>query len=88
VAQTFNLGAGTGVSVLEVIAACEAEVGRPLAHEIVSRRPGDPAILVASPTRIEAELGWSPRYRDIRDIVATAWRWHRDHPLGYAGPTS
>jgi UDP-glucose 4-epimerase len=81
--RAYNLGTGTGVTVLEVLRACEAAVGAPIRHEIVDRRPGDPAILVASSEKIHTELGWSPRYPDIRDIVATAWRWHSQHKNGY-----
>jgi UDP-glucose 4-epimerase len=83
VARAYNLGSGTGVSVLEVLHACEAVVGRPIRHEIVDRRPGDPATLIASPDKIITELGWSPRYTDIRAIAETAWRWHSTHPQGY-----
>jgi UDP-glucose 4-epimerase len=82
--RAYNLGSGTGVTVLEVLRACEEAVGRPIRHEIVGRRPGDPATLVASPEKIIKELGWSPRYTDIRAIVETAWRWHLGHPNGYA----
>lgn len=85
--RAYNLGSGTGVTVLEVLRACEEAVGRPIRHEIVGRRPGDPATLVASPDRIINELGWSPRYADVRAIVETAWRWHRDHPNGYPRPS-
>jgi UDP-glucose 4-epimerase len=83
VGRIYNLGSGTGVSVLEVLRACEEAVGRPIAHEVVPRRPGDPAILIASPERISRELGWAPQFADIRAIVQTAWRWHHDHPQGY-----
>jgi UDP-glucose 4-epimerase len=82
--RAYNLGSGTGVTVLEVLRACEEVVGRPIRHEIVGRRPGDPATLVASPEKIIKELRWSPRYTDIRAIVETAWRWHLGHPNGYA----
>ena len=76
-------GPGPGVSVLEVLRACEAVVGRPIRHEIVGRRPGDPATLIATPEKITRELGWSPRFTDIRAIAETAWRWHSTHPQGY-----
>ena len=82
--RAYNLGSGTGVSVLEVLRACEEVVGRPIAHEIVGRRPGDPAVLVASSEAIARELGWSPRHSDIREIVRTAWEWHGRHPQGYS----
>jgi UDP-glucose 4-epimerase len=83
--RAYNLGNGKGVTVMEVLRACEAVVGRPIPHEIVGRRPGDPAILVASPESIVRDLGWSPRFSDINQIVETAWRWHKDHPHGYQG---
>ena len=81
--RAYNLGSGTGVSVLEVLRACEEATGRPIPHRIVGRRPGDPAVLVASSEAIARELGWSPRHSDIREIVRTAWEWHRRHPEGY-----
>jgi UDP-glucose 4-epimerase len=84
VGRSYNLGSGTGVTVLEVLRACESVVGRPIAHEVVGRRPGDPATLIASPDKIVKELGWSPRYTDVRAIAETAWRWHSGHPQGYA----
>lgn len=82
-ARVYSLGTGTGFTVLEVLAACEAVTGHAVPHEIVGRRPGDPAVLIASPERIRRELGWTPRYREIEAIVETAWCWHRDHPDGY-----
>jgi UDP-glucose 4-epimerase len=88
VGRAYNLGSGTGTSVLEVLRACEAVVGRPIRHEIVGRRPGDPGTLIATPEKIVKELGWSPKLTDIRDIAETAWRWHNSHPEGYAAKTS
>jgi UDP-glucose 4-epimerase len=85
--RVYNLGSGGGVTVLEVLRACEAIVGQPIAHEVTDRRPGDPAVLIASPEKIVTELRWSPRYTDIRDIVRTAWAWHHRHPHGYSHPT-
>jgi UDP-glucose 4-epimerase len=84
--RAYNLGSGTGATVLEVLRACEETVGRPIAHQIVDRRPGDPAVLIATPEKIIKELGWSPRYTDIRDIVRTAWNWHHRHPHGFTRP--
>jgi UDP-glucose 4-epimerase len=83
--EVFNVGTGQGKSVLEVITACEKVVGRPIAHEFAARRPGDPPALVADPAKLINQLGWKPRYAAIDDVVATAWRWHREHPQGY-GP--
>ena len=47
------------------------------------RRPGDPPVLVAAADKIHRDLGWQPRYPDLRPIVETAWNWHRRHPTGY-----
>jgi UDP-glucose 4-epimerase len=85
VGLAYNLGSGTGTSVLEVLRACEEVVGRPIPHELVGRRPGDPATLIATPEKITRELGWSPRFSDVRAIAETAWRWHDAHPDGYGG---
>jgi UDP-glucose 4-epimerase len=85
--RAYNLGSGMGVSVLEVLRACEQVAGRPIPHEVAGRRPGDPAVLIASPDRIIKELGWSPRHSDIASIVQTAWDWHHHHPAGYPRPT-
>ncbi len=83
----YNVGNGDGTTVLEVVRACEKAVGRPIAHEMADRRPGDPATLVASPDKLVRELGWTPAFPHIDDIVATAWRWHESHPEGYASAT-
>jgi UDP-glucose 4-epimerase len=86
--RAYNLGSGTGATVLEVLGACEEVIGRPIAHEVVGRRPGDPAVLIASPEKIARELGWSPRHSRIRTIVQTAWEWHHRHPGGFSRPES
>lgn len=83
IGRAYNLGSGAGATVLEVLRACEAAAGRPIPHEVAGRRPGDPATLIASPDKIIRELGWSPRYSDIREIARTAWAWHDRHPGGY-----
>ena len=83
VGRAYNLGSGSGTTILEVLRACEKAVGRPIPHEIVDRRPGDPGTLIATPELIARELGWEPRYPSIDAIVATAWRWHESHPDGY-----
>lgn len=83
VGRAYNLGSGTGTSVLEVLRACEEVVGRPIPHEFTERRPGDPATLIASPERITRELGWKPQFADVCRIVETAWHWHESHPNGY-----
>ena len=55
--RAYNLGSGTGVTVLEVLRACEKVTGSPIPHEIVSRRPGDPAVLIASPQKNQRGIG-------------------------------
>jgi len=57
--------------------------GHPIPAEIGARRPGDPATLIASSAKIRRELGWEPRYPDLRTIIEHAWAWHRLHPNGY-----
>ncbi len=80
----LNLGTGHGHSVREVIDACREATGKPIRAEAAPRRPGDPPELVADSSRAQAQLGWKPKYTGIAEIVETAWRWHRDHPNGYA----
>jgi UDP-glucose-4-epimerase GalE len=80
----FNLGTGRGYSVREVIRTVEEVTGRPVPVKEAPRRPGDPPALVASADKIRMELGWRPKYQDLRSIVATAWRWTSTHPNGYA----
>jgi UDP-glucose 4-epimerase len=73
--EAFNLGNGSGFSVLQVIGAVEEVTGRKLRIIDAPRRGGDPARLVADATRARGVLGWSPQYPDIRIIVEHAWRW-------------
>ena len=76
-AHCFNLGNGHGFTVLEVIEAARAVTGTDIAFECAPRRVGDPPMLVASNAKAFAMLGWKPAVTDIREIVETAWRWHR-----------
>ena len=73
----YNIGNGEGFSVLEVIDSVRRVTGRPIAVERCPRRPGDPAVLVASSAAIERDLGWSPRFPALDDIVRSAWEWHQ-----------
>lgn len=75
--QIFNLGAGVGTSVLEIIQAVERKVGRTIPLKYGPRRPGDPSELVASAERARRVLGWTPRHSSIDDIVETALGWRR-----------
>lgn len=76
-AHAFNLGNGTGFSVMQVIRAAERVTGLPIPFEQAPRRAGDPPVLVAASQRARDILGWSPVYTDIEDILRTAWDWHR-----------
>lgn len=69
----YNLGTGTGFSVLEVIEACRRVTGHAIPAQVADRRAGDPAVLVASSTRAAAELGWKPTRPELDTIVADAW---------------
>ena len=79
----YNLGSGTGYSVREVIDTARAVSGQPIDVLEAARRPGDSARLVASSDKIKRELGWQPQHASLKDIIASAWLWHRDHPKGY-----
>ena len=80
---TVNLGNGSGHSVLQVIQSVERVSGRKVPHRICPRRPGDPAVLVASSERALRELDWRPRLADLDEIVRTALVWREAHPNGY-----
>jgi UDP-glucose 4-epimerase len=72
-----NLGTGTGTSVLELISAVEKITGSPVRRKVVSRRKGDPPVLVADSSRAQELLKWKAT-RNLQDIVATAWRWKQN----------
>lgn len=80
----FNLGSGRGFSVKEMIEAARKATGRDIKVEIGARRAGDPAQLIASSEKARIILGWKPRYTEVEAIIRTAWKWHRQHPEGYA----
>lgn len=73
----FNLGNGKGFSVKEVIESARRVTGHPIPAEVHPRRPGDPAVLVASSEKAIRELSWKPRYTQLDDILRTAWVWHQ-----------
>jgi len=82
-AEAYNLGSGRGFSVREVLTVAEAIAGRPIAHRIGPRRPGDPPVLVASAERAASVLGWRARRGSLEEIVGSAWAWAQRHPAGY-----
>jgi UDP-glucose 4-epimerase len=73
----YNIGNGQGFSVLEVVESVRRVTGRPIPVEECERRLGDPAVLVAGSAKIKAELGWTPRFAELDQIVASAWEWHQ-----------
>jgi UDP-glucose 4-epimerase len=73
----YNIGNGQGFTVLEVIDSVRRVTGKPIAVEECPRRPGDPAVLVASSEKIKSELGWKPEFAGLDQIIASAWQWHQ-----------
>lgn len=80
----LNLGTGSGHSVLEVIECARQVTGRDIPTQIEPPRAGDPAILIADPSKAKALLSWEPAASDLRSIIRTAWDWRLGHPNGYA----
>jgi len=81
----FNLGSERGHSVLEMVEAARRVTGHPIPVRIESRRPGDPAMLVADARRAERDLGWTAQFSQIDTLLSDAWNWRVEHPDGY-GP--
>ncbi|MEW6186674.1 MAG: UDP-glucose 4-epimerase GalE, partial [Thermodesulfobacteriota bacterium] len=82
--RVFNLGNEKGFTVLEVIRTAVQISGRDIPYRLVDRRPGDPAVLVASSQKASKVLGWRAQYPDLEGIIASAWEWHQKFPDGYA----
>lgn len=81
--DVYNLGNGNGFSVKEVIEVSRRVTGHPIVAEIVPRRAGDPARLVASSEKAIKNLNWKPQYDKLEQIIETAWKWHNYKPDGY-----
>lgn len=79
----YNLGSGNGYSVREVIETARQVTGHSIPARELPRRPGDSARLVASSEKIHRELGWKPEHDNLRDMIGSAWDWHKSHPNGY-----
>lgn len=79
----FNLGNGVGFTVKEIIEAAKEVTGKDIPAVISPRRAGDPAKLIASSEKAKKVLGWKPEFLDVKEIIATAWKWHQSHPEGY-----
>ena len=81
--NAFNLGSSTGFSNKQMLEAAREVTGEPIPAKIAPRRPGDPDSLVAASDKARNVLGWDPKYDDVHDIIATAWKWQSTHPKGY-----
>jgi UDP-glucose 4-epimerase len=82
--RIYNLGCGgEGYSVREVVDVAHQITGLEIPVQSHPRRPGDPAVLIASSERIRKELGWAPKFQDLSIIIGSAWNWLQTHPNGY-----
>jgi UDP-glucose 4-epimerase len=79
----YNLGTGQGFSVREVIATARKITGHSIPAIECARRPGDPAVLIASSEKIKRELGWKPMHSELEEIIESAWMWMKAYPAGY-----
>ncbi|MBZ2174514.1 UDP-glucose 4-epimerase GalE [Schnuerera sp. xch1] len=79
----FNIGSQQGYTVKEVIEAAKVVLDKNIRIDVVSKRAGDPAILIASSEKIKKELEWKPRYSDMRTIISTAWNFMKNHHHRY-----
>ena len=81
--RAYNLGNQRGYSVLEVVNKAREVTGVDIPLKLSNRRPGDPAVLVASSTRARQDLGWEPELSRLEDTIKSAWDWMQKHPNGY-----
>lgn len=79
----FNLGNGVGFTVNEVIETAREVTKDPIKAVMAERRAGDPAQLIASSDKAKNVLGWKPEHADLKEIIDSAWNWHKNHPNGY-----
>jgi UDP-glucose 4-epimerase len=80
----YNLGNGRGYSVRQVIDTVKRVSGRNFNVVEMDRRPGDPPVLTSDAAKARTELGWRTEKPGLEDMVATAWKWHAEHPDGYS----
>jgi UDP-glucose 4-epimerase len=86
--EAFNVGNSRGFSILEVIDAAERVTGRKIPRKLGPRRPGDPAVLVASKEKLKRALGWEASHSSLEEIIQSAWKWKQKYPLGYTDAAS
>lgn len=86
--RAYNLGLGRGVSVREIVDAAKRVSG--VDFEVIGapRHPADPPVLYCDASKITRELGWSPKITELDEIIASAWRWMKEHPQGYGSQPS
>jgi len=82
--EAFNVGNSRGFSILEVIEVAERITGRKIPRKLGPRRPGDPAVLVASKEKLKRALGWEASHSSLEEIIQSAWSWRQKNPRGYA----
>ncbi len=82
-AKVYNVGTGRGYSVREVIETARSVTGHLIPADETPRRPGDVPVLVADPSALRRDLAWQPHHSDLRQVLASAWDWHRAHPRGF-----
>ncbi|RFB11057.1 UDP-glucose 4-epimerase GalE [Bacillus sp. HNG] len=80
--EAYNLGTGSGYSVLEMVAAFQKAAGKTIPYKIVDRRPGDIAVCYADPTKAKEELGWVAE-KGIEEMCQDSWKWQSENPEGY-----
>lgn len=81
--DVFNLGTAQGYSNLEILESAKKVTGIDIPYKIGARRGGDPDSLVADSTKARTILGWKPKHENVDEVIATAWKWHKNHPNGY-----
>ncbi|MGC1482765.1 MAG: UDP-glucose 4-epimerase GalE [Candidatus Acidiferrum sp.] len=86
--EAFNVGNSRGFSILEVLDAAEKITGRKIPRKFSPRRPGDPAVLVASKDKLRRTLGWEAQHSSIEEIITSAWSWKQKYPHGYSEAAS
>ncbi|HIP82344.1 MAG TPA: UDP-glucose 4-epimerase GalE [Desulfocapsa sulfexigens] len=86
--KKYNLGNGSGYSILDVIQTASRVSGREIKYSFADRRAGDPAVLVGSAEKAIRELGWKPEFNSLETILQTAWDWHVNNPDGFGSGKS
>jgi UDP-glucose 4-epimerase len=82
--SAYNVGIGEGYSVREIIRVAEQITSKSIKVQQSSRRPGDPAVLCASPAKLMRDFHWQPRRSELSEILKSAWEWKLRNPRGYA----